>query len=296
MTPIGIIIVDYKSASDTIRYINNEISKISYPYRIAIVNNAATAASNKEYIDELGAILVDPNKNYTDSTDKIFIIPSHENLGFAKGNNLGADFIIKNFKCEYLLFSNNDIIIKHGDIVKKLIEKIEYDSNIGLIGPEVIGLNGERQSPEPFIPMSDRYVWMYILTPFISKDYKRKRFKLNYASIATEGYHYRVMGSFFIMPAKTFLEIGTMDSNTFLYAEEMIIAERLKRIGKKVYFYPHSTVIHAHGTTTKKHLGQKKISIIQSISEKYYYTNYCGVKNWKANLYLAIYNLISKFK
>lgn len=144
--------------------------------------------------------------------------------------------------------------------------------------------------------MVNRYVWMYILTPFITRKQKIKRFNLDYSTFAAEGYHYRVMGSFFIMPSQVFLEIGKMDPKTFLYAEEMILSERLKTIDKKVYFFPRTTVIHAHGTTTKKYLGKKYISKIQSTSEKYYYTQYCGVKKWKAKLYIAIYNLILKLK
>ena len=59
---------------------------------------------------------------------------------------------------------------------------------------------------------------------------KQMRFNLNYAQNAQEGYHYKVMGSFFMLRAKDFFDCGEMDPHTFLFAEETILTERsLKR-------------------------------------------------------------------
>ena len=56
--------------------------------------------------------------------------------------------------------------------------------------------------------------------------------------IPQEGFCYWVQGSFFIMRTSDFMEIDMFDPNTFLYGEEPILAEKLKRIHKRMYFYP----------------------------------------------------------
>lgn len=143
---LGIIIVDYKGSARTVEYVKSEVSKISIPKKVVIVNNCASDESNNYYVEQLGAQIITDAISIKE-TDDIFVIPSTENLGFAKGNNLGADFLIKNFHFNYLLFSNNDIILKDADVVESLINKLSSDSSIGMIGPQIVGFDGKRQSP-----------------------------------------------------------------------------------------------------------------------------------------------------
>lgn len=283
---LGVIIVDFKGSERTVKFIREETTKISLPHKVTIVINAAEDEKIQSMAKKLDAIIVTERHYSTnDSTKEVFILPQKENLGFARGNNIGAKFLIDNFGCDYLLFTNNDIIIKSPDTIETLIDVLKTNDDIGLVGPEVIGPDGRRQSPEPYVPMVDRYVKMYLYTFFHSRQAKIKRFSLDYSDTAQEGRHFRVMGSFFIMPTATFNAIGGFDPNTFLYAEEMILAKRLETIGKKVYFCPRVTVIHDHGATTSKHLTSIKRFEIQAESEKYYYTAYCGVPFWKATFF-----------
>lgn len=44
------------------------------------------------------------------------------NLVYAKGNNLGANFLLRHFDIDYFLFTNNDLRIVDVDVVEKLID------------------------------------------------------------------------------------------------------------------------------------------------------------------------------
>ena len=231
----GIIIVNYRTDLLTIDYVKNEVSKIKLPHIVVVVNNSAIESSNYLLCNSLHATLVENiNVSVCQNESNVYVISSEENLGFAKGNNLGVRFIQNHFpSCSYLLFSNNDIQIVDEDVCERLIEKMSYNKDIGLIGPKVIGLKGELQSPEPYIHMVDYFCWMYLITPFVSKAQKINKFNLDYSSKAKEGYHYKVMGSFFMICLQDYIACGMMDERTFLYAEEMILSERLNAIGKK---------------------------------------------------------------
>lgn len=289
---LAIIIVNYRNEEQTIRFINKELVKITTDKKIVIVNNAATLNSNQKFINNFKCQLITEISNTVNKKDNIYLISSSKNLGFAQGNNLGVKFIQEHFDTKFILFTNNDIHFIDNNVVETLIEKLETLPDVGIIGPKIIGLSGELQSPEPYIPFLKRYVWIYLSTPFLSRKKKKEIFKLDYSQKAKEGYHYKIMGSFFIVRTADFIKCGMMDPNTFLYAEEVILTERMKKIHKKVYYYPKVSVLHEHGTTTKKNLGAKGINMNLLKSETYYYKKYMNIPSWEIYIGTLIYRTI----
>ena len=268
-----IIVINYRQEELTIRFVKNELSKIQMPHKTIIVNNSATIESNTLLCKALGAVWVEDNNHKIDTEKAIFVLSSVENLGFAKGNNLGAMFCKKWFSPQYILFTNNDIRLKNDDVAERMIEKLEEHPEVGIIGPKVVGVDGKLQSPFPYTSYWKRHIWMYWSTLFYSAEKKKKVFQFDYQEKAQEGFHYYVMGSFFIVRADFFYKCGMFDPNTFLYAEESILSERMASIGKKVYYYPDSVVIHEHGATTGKYAKCKR-NDWQFESENYYYRTY----------------------
>lgn len=290
-----IIIVNYKSEQLTIDYITKELSKLTDCFNTIVVNNAATPESDSLLCRSLQANLISLD-SFEKSGNGRYVVSSVENLGFAKGNNLGAEIATKHLGAKFLLFSNNDILINDRDIIRCMTEKFNENCRIGILGPKVVGLKGDLQSPEPYISFLDRYCWMYLLTPFMSKTAKRKRFNLDYKEKAQEGFHYKVMGSFFMIKATDFLNCGMMDPHTFLYAEETILTERMKGIGKEPYYLPTVSVVHAHGATTKNTIGKKGINKYMLESEKYYYHKYMKTPKWKLAIGEFVYKIYCKIK
>jgi GT2 family glycosyltransferase len=268
------IIVNYKSEERTITYVKEELQpKCRIPQLIIIVNNEATEESSKKLSESLQAPIVrDIVASSTDSD--IYIIHNPKNSGFAKGNNLGVDFISKHFEVEYLLFSNNDIRIIDSNVIEVLIEKLKSLPDVGVIGPKVIGLDGKNQNPYIYTPFWNEILWMSwgrYLPHWNFKEFDREK--------ASEGYYYRLMGSFFVIPLHDYLQCGGMDPHTFLYAEEIILAERMLNIGKKNYYVPSVKILHEHGQTTSKYLNKGNEILLESIL--YYFKTYKHISNIK---------------
>lgn len=291
---LAIIIVNFKNESKTISYIQNEIVKIDLPNIVVIVNNSATSESDSILTKGLQSeLIIDITK--TPSKNSRFVVSHPENLGYAKGNNLGVAFAIKHFDITHILITNNDIRFISNNAVKSLINKLSsLNDDIALIGPRVIGLDGKDQSPEPYYSFWSRYVWMFWLTPFLSSNKKIKLFKLNYSQLATEGVHYKVMGSFFIVKKTDFVSCGMMDANTFLFSEEVILSEKLNMIGKKVYYYPEVVILHEHSQTISSHLNTKKKILSQFSSECYYYRTYRKVS--KLSILIGKFSILCYLK
>ena len=93
---IGIILVNYNGALDTVECVDS-IEKSSYKnYEIYVVDNA----SNDKDVSILEKL-----------DGKVTLLKLKENVGFSGGNNRGISLAIEN-GCEYILLLNNDTIIE----------------------------------------------------------------------------------------------------------------------------------------------------------------------------------------
>ena len=273
---LGIVVVNYRDYDRTERFIREEVSRIRTPYRVVVVDNGGEAGKAQALKEGTGAeVLVRAND------------------GFAAGCNAGAEALKD---AEVLLFTNSDLHLASDNVVDALMEKLSANPEIGVIGPEVVGLDGRRQSPEPYMGLWKRYVWMYLCTPFLTRKAKRRIFLLDYSEEASEGFHYRVMGSFFLCRRIDWEAVGGMDPHTFLYAEESILSERMKAIGKKVCFLPSVRVVHEHGATIRSYFDRRKTAWLRFQSDAYYYRTYKGCPAWQTTLAGWIYRLILSVK
>lgn len=271
---VGIVIVSYRSDDLTVRFIREDLSRISVPYRVVVVDNGETGSSAlQEKLPEVTVLV-------------------SENRGYASACNLGAEWLRDQVHPESVLFCNNDLRFLSDRVVETLCETLSAHPEVGAIGPCIVGPDGRRQSPEPYRGLWNRYVWMYVLTPFLSRDRKIRKFQLDYAEKASEGYHYKLMGSFLMVRAEAFFEAGCFDEQTFLYAEEPILSERLSRIGKRCWFCPSVTVVHDHGAVIGSSFKRKETDWMQFRSMAYYYRWYRGYPAWEISLVRMLYRLI----
>ena len=264
---IGIIVINFGKPERTIRFVKEECAKVAAEHRVVVVDNG----SGEDALAELKSAL----KGLAD------IVPANENLGFARGNNLGADYAIKQYGADILLFVNNDMVFTDADVVDKLAAKLAALPEAGMIGPKVVGTDGRLQSPEPYKSFCQSHLLPYWGNLIYSRKKLDEKIQKDYAQTAGAGWHYRIMGSFMMMRAGDFFACGMMDPNTFLYAEEAILSERLKKIGKKVWYEPSVQVLHEHGATVTAHYSLVRRRKMKLNSEIYYYKTYMGERGLK---------------
>ena len=283
---IGVIVINYHSEEKTISFVKEELSGISSDYAVVIVDNGSTEESRNTLLEAF--------KGCPDQY--VFVVPSEENLGFAKGNNLGAAVAINQFSPSLLLFANNDIRLESGGVVERMASKLQGVPEAAVIGPKVVGLDGKLQSPEPYMSFWRRHVWHYWSNLIPPLGRKERTYVEDYAAKAREGFHYRVSGSFFMVRTSDWEAVGGMDPATFLYAEEMILSERLRKVGKKVYYYPEVAVVHEHGATTRKYYDELKVRSMKFESECHYYRTYRHTPSWQFAVARFTYSLKRLFR
>ena len=262
---IGIIIVSYGDPGRTVRFVKEECAKVAAEHRVVVVDNGGVEFSTELLQKGLGPDAV--------------VLPAGGNIGFARANNLGAGYAIRELGADLLLFVNNDIVFTDADVADRLAARLPAIPEAGMIGPKVVGLDGRLQSPEPFRSFACQHLLPYWGKLFMSRRALDEKLQRDYAEKAAEGPHYRLMGSIFMMRSADFEACGGMDPGTFLFAEEAILSERLKRIGKCVWYDPSVQVLHEHGATIGKHFNQVKRRRMRLESDAYYYRKYIGLSH-----------------
>lgn len=307
----ALIIVDYNSIDKTIKYIHDFLAQskdVNSIHPIIIDNSPKNSEGYVKqyyegtfyevYVNGKRVLVIEMPEG-----TKIIYCYSGENLGYAKANNLGSEIADILFDDPFYIISNNDLkLVEPFD--GNTFESIFYkDPEIAVIGPKIIGIDGKRQSPHKKVgafKLLIAYYW-FNRWPF--------RWKPDYDYTDTSKICYRVMGSFMIIKAVPFRLAGRFDPNTFMFAEEMILSERLNSIGYKMYYYNDYTIVHEHGASVKKVSSVIKSEQWSFDSCCYYFERYrktgCGIikiaklnfkiykcilylKNWLKKIYMKV--------
>jgi GT2 family glycosyltransferase len=272
---IGIVIVSYRSDDLTVQFVREQLSRITIPSQVVVVDNGA---SPEEAAALQGRI------------PEAVVLPA-ENRGFASGNNVGIRYLLEHGRPERILLTNNDIVLVSDRVVETLCEALDAHPEAGIAGPEIVGLDGRRQGPEPYQGMWKHFFWMYVSTPFLSRKAKRRIFDLDYAESASEGKQDKLIGAFMLADTDALVAAGLFDEGTFLYAEENILSERFAAIGKCFWFCPSVRVVHAQGQTIGKRYDARRQSWLQWKSMAYYYRRYRGysaVSVWMVSMFFRL--------
>lgn len=268
----GIVVVSYKNPGMTTRFITQELSKLTDTYTLIVVNVCASKEESLTLASECGLGYVESIDKTPDRNHSKYIISVEENLGYARGNNLGVQFLSKHGHYTHFLFSNDDIEIRDIDILSQLADTMDLVIDVAGIGPRVVGLDGNDQSPH------NTYISPYRLIAWRLFPLFRARRKPNISQTypkQTADYCYWVSGAFMMVKAIDFINAGMFDNRTFLYHEEVILAERFLRMGKSFYFCPKVTVIHYEGGSSN--VSSKLKRNIEMDSKMLYYKDYKNV-------------------
>ena len=176
---VAVIVINYRNEEQTIRFVREEVSRISAPHEVVVVDNASTAESAAALRKGL--------------PEGCKVLEMKENAGFARGNNAGAAVFPE---ADFYLFANNDIVFTDPSVVDAMAARLSELPEYGVIGPKVVGLDGKLQSPHPYRSFWHRHVAIYWSNLYLS----RKKHAALYETVVPrdEGPCYLVSGCFFM--------------------------------------------------------------------------------------------------
>lgn len=254
MSKIGMVILNYNDYDTTKKYIDM-IKNYKVLNSIVVVDNNSLDGS----YDKLSKI----------SNNKISVIKTDKNKGYAYGNNYGIKYLNDNSDVDYIIISNPDIIVEEKTITK-LKKDMDDDNSISIICP-VIEQLGERirgwrlPTIKDEILMNINYVQRKVKKGL---NYNEEKFKDKLTKIDV------VPGCFFMVRKDIMDLVGNFDESTFLYYEENILAKKLKNIEKKSYIDNTVSVIHDLSISVDKSFNSINKYKILKQSQKYFVKNY----------------------
>lgn len=252
MKKLAVIILNYKTWRETLQEIQEVHSKEDVAYEdIIIVDNAS------------------PNESYqqlkVSSMQLGFkLIKSEKNVGYASGNNIGLRYALaEEYKYAWIL--NNDIILNGDQCVLKMINTFEKDEMIAVVNPDVYSTEGYLYNRDAIRPSFFDFTFGMI-------GYRKKG-----RQIIDEGgyaYIYRPQGCCMLVDLKKLQEIDFLDEHTFLYCEEIILAERLLKKQYLCACCTNTNIIHNHSKTVKSNIAKYSLIKIKNTSFRHYLKTY----------------------
>lgn len=122
---IGFVVLHYCAADMTRKSVASIQEKLkNTDYAIVVVDNASGNGTGKELAEE-----------YKDDSH-VTVLLSDENLGFARGNNLGYVYAKEELACDFICVMNNDVMILQ-DNFAELIVKAYQEHGFGVMGPHI---------------------------------------------------------------------------------------------------------------------------------------------------------------
>lgn len=257
---IGIAIINYNTFQKTRECIDSIKKNTVIPYRIYLLENG----SKNESVEYL--------KKWYGNDPDVKLIISENNEGYARGNNICIDAMVKD-GCQYGIVSNNDILCKK-NAIDELIQSIIVDSRILLAGSKIISPVGEFQKS---VRLIERKGIHYLLhSSYLFRSFCRKQSVKELLQIEAINEMQQVKwvsGAFFAFSINNMMKIGKFDSRTFLFFEEAILACKARKYNLALMYNPRSEVIHDHAFSTGGGLNiTSRIAADQS--ERYYFKNY----------------------
>jgi N-acetylglucosaminyl-diphospho-decaprenol L-rhamnosyltransferase len=174
----------------------------------------------------------------------IVLVESNENLGFARGCNLGANYT----KSEYILFLNPDTVVPK-DIFEDCVNVFLNDKVVGILGVKILDNFGYISRSCSRFPKLYQFISQIFA---IDKTFPSTGSRMAEWSHDNNQYVDQVIGAFFLMPRKLFIELNGFDERFFMYYEEVDLAFRSSLLGFKSYYLSTVFIVHEGGGASKK--------------------------------------------
>lgn len=275
---IVFIILNYNTFQETKDCVLSIESKIdTQNYKIVIVDNLSTDDS------------ADKIEKFIEQKNNMILIRNTENLGFAKGNNVGIEYAKRNYKPQFIVALNSDTELIQNDLVEKLDNEYR-NSEFALLGPLILTADG-RCDNSPHYPPTVEHIQKELRTfireekiikrglyrPYCGIRFLRNLVRYKILKKDTplhrnmEFYQYQrqvvLQGCFLVFSEKAFEYIKGFDERTFLYYEEPILYLSLMKYDLVTVFDPEIVIYHKEGRSTS--------SVAKKNKDKLLFINKC---------------------
>lgn len=217
-----------------------------FMYEIIVVDNASSDSSCDEIVRDYSSVR---------------LIKNDKNIGFAAANNVA----IRQALGRYVLLLNPDTIVHSGAIIAS-IRFADKEKKCGVLGCRTLEANGTLQhncflSPSP-LNFALSTFGLHTLFPN-SRIFGRER--MTYWELEDSRKVPNVAGCYMLVRHEAIVDVGLLDEQFFMYAEEMDWCKRFREGGWEIWYTPDATITHFGGVSSAQNLEEMKTEGIRSL-------------------------------
>lgn len=247
---IGVVILNYNTWKATNQLVEAlQKQTVSSDLAIVIVDNASPNGSYEHLIG-----LKDQYSNV------VAVLQTGSNLGYAKGNNYGLQWLDENAHPDYVVIANNDIELSD-DCLEKLALRFPSLDKACVISPVQLLPDGRRLYGWNLGSWWNDVKNLSLLYRWVNKRKSSKQVNQQQDDNCADKLPMPVdliLGSFMFASFERFKEIGFFYPGTFLFVEERFVAHAAKQAGYQNYVLPDMIYLHNHSQTINTAFSQVK--------------------------------------
>ena len=160
-------------------------------------------------------------------------IRSPQNIGFAKGNNLGLRFALEKF-ADFVLLLNNDAFLQKNTL-SILLEAAQEKKSPAIFNPLIVNKNDQK-----IWFAGGKIKWLQMKNVHLTKATAAKIYPTQYCT-----------GCAMLVSKEIFKKIGLFDERYFLYYEDADFSVRALKAGFGLFICPSAKVSHAEQSCAK---------------------------------------------
>ena len=173
---------------------------------------------------------------------RVRLIENQENVGFARANNQA----IRESTGRYVLLLNPDTRV-HPGALQTLLRFMDDHPQAGAAGARLLNLDGTLQLSCQPRPTLFREAWMlWRLDDLL----RLGSYDMSKWDVTAPRKVDVVKGACLSVRREALFGVGLLDGDYFLYAEELDLCERIRRVDYDVYWVPQAVVTHFGGQST----------------------------------------------
>lgn len=267
----AVVILHYNAIDDTIECIESVFKTMAHhDIEVVVIDNKSPNGSGEILRTKYG------------QKDKVHLIFSDTNLGFAKGNNLGYAYAKEKLNIDFMIIINNDTVINDSEFIDKAL-RIYKETGYAVLGPDIlsvkcIGKSNAHQNPHRLkcvdldeinrilihLRRERRKLWVMKTIPVASVYEKLRRVKRkiirNVSYNRHEDYHQgdhpmenvTLHGACLIYSPKFIERFDyAFRPEPFMYLDEDHLHYMCNKIGLKIIYDPSLKILHKEDKSTE---------------------------------------------
>ena len=170
-------------------------------------------------------------------------ISNSKNSGYGAAHNIA---IFNAATSRYHLIINPDVIIHSGSL-KKLLQFMDNNNNIGIVVPRILNQDGSDQFLNKRYPNVLTLFIRRFMPSFLCNTIFKNRLEhyemrdVGYDSICEVDF---ISGCFMLCRTEVLKKIGGFDTRFFMYFEDCDLSRKVQNAGYRTVYFPDATITH----------------------------------------------------